>query len=381
MEKRDKKNIAIFMLLIIYIIIYKLFIMSRLQEHAEIITACFLIILSTITFMLLGYRKDKNTVIKKVILKNTIFYIVITFAIIYGLGFFTGFLKNAYSLKISKIFDNILGPIFIVVLTEMLRYLIISANKDKKYPIYILTFILIVFESVITVKTGWTSNANICFKTITSTILPIILKNIVLSYLCKETGMRSPLAYRCVLDLYYYILPVFPNLGDYLNSMILISLPILIYIHSSNIIDEYKNGIQHDFRVKQFKIYDLPVLLIIVILIALISGYFDYYMIGIGSESMSPVINKGDAVIIKKVKLQKELKEGEIIVYQKDKQLIIHRLIKIEKKDGKLYYRTKGDANSTEDNIKIKKKDIKGIVKIKIPVIAYPSVFLKEQLS
>ena len=60
---------------------------------------------------------------------------------------------------------------------------------------------------------------------------------------------------------------------------------------------------------------------------------------------------------------------------------IVHRLVEVEKKGNKTFYRTKGDNNNTRDNLDIEYKDIKGIVKLKIPYIAKPSIYLKEELS
>ena len=57
---------------------------------------------------------------------------------------------------------------------------------------------------------------------------------------------------------------------------------------------------------------------------------------------------------------------------------MVHRVVEIEVIDGIKYYRTKGDANNTRDNIDIKFEDIKGKVLYRIPYIARPSVWLTE---
>ena len=104
-------------------------------------------------------------------------------------------------------------------------------------------------------------------------------------------------------------------------------------------------------------------------------------MFGVGSNSMKPQISKGDAVIIKKITKDEEIKKGDIIAYKRDNKIIIHRLVKIKTKNNKKIYITKGDANNSEDNIEIKIKNIKGKVIVKIPYIAYPSVFISELIS
>lgn len=96
---------------------------------------------------------------------------------------------------------------------------------------------------------------------------------------------------------------------------------------------------------------------------------------------MYPKIKKGDAVIIHKIKSAKELKVGQVIAFKSGNKVYVHRLIQIEKKDNKVYYRTKGDANNTPDYMDLTIKDVKGIVKFDVPYIAYPSVYLSEFMS
>ena len=300
----------------------------------------------------------------------------------YLLGFFTGFLTNAYSLKINKVFENILSPIIIIVTTEIIRYIFISSNKDKKKEIIFFTIALIFLELVITIRPETSYNFRIIFEMTSSMILPIIIKNASLSYLTYYAGMSSSLIYRLIMDLYKYLLPIFPNLGDYFNSMILITLPIMIYISTSSIIEQYTNEpIKHEFEEKSIKLYDIPLAIIILVPMLLISGVFKYQMFGIGSNSMQPKISRGDAVIIKKIKTEKEIKKGDIIAYKTSDRIIIHRIVKTKTKNNEKIYTTKGDANNTEDNVEIKLKNIKGKVIVKIPYISYPSVFISELFS
>ena len=137
--KRKIKNYILLLVLFIYVIFYKFFIFVNIPAYSETITACFLIILLSSLFLVYGYRKDKRTKLKNDILKNTFFFVIITFTFMYLLGFFTGFLTNAYSLKINKVFENILSPIIIIVTTELIRYIFISSNTDKKKDIILFT--------------------------------------------------------------------------------------------------------------------------------------------------------------------------------------------------------------------------------------------------
>ena len=114
-----------------------------------------------------------------------------------------------------------------------------------------------------------------------------------------------------------------------------------------------------------------------IILLILVFGIGPYKLVGIKSGSMSPKINVGDAVLIYKNVDKKKLKKDDIIAYEsQDKELVVHRIIRINK-DGS--YMTKGDFNNTADNKFVKFKQIKGIVKFKIPYIAYPAVYFDRR--
>ena len=146
-------------------------------------------------------------------------------------------------------------------------------------------------------------------------------------------------------------------------------------------INEYNNGVEHTFQKNTFKLIDIPFIIFFVVLACLISGLFPYYMIGVGSSSMSPSIDKGDAVIIHKTKENSDLDEGEIIAFKRGKKMIVHRIVEIVEENGQIVYHTKGDFNNTDDRIDLTLDDIIGIVEFRIPKIAYPAIYISEFLE
>ena len=378
MKVRSIKTSFILLLLTAYIVLYKLFIFQNYMKYSEVITVSFLAVTLALSILLLGFRRDKTTVLGKNVFRIVLFYLVLAFFIMYGLGLFVGFLKNAYSTNLLNIFDNIFPPILIILLVEFIRYTVINANKDKKTVPVILTILLIVFEIVTTVRAIDFSELSVVFNITATIILPSIFKNILLSYLTYHIGYKIPIFYRLIMDVYMFIVPIIPSLGDYVNSMILISLPILIYISTFSMIDDRVNKAEPLFNKRTFTIWDIPVAIVLITLIALISGFFPHYMIGIGSDSMKPTISKGDAVILEKVNEKTNLKKGDIIAYSNGKLIIVHRIKEVKGVGKKATYVLKGDANNGNDPRDVNRSQIKGIVKIKIPVIAWPTVWLTE---
>lgn len=375
MSQRSIKNSILLLIFIIYTFVYKFFIFKAYMKSSEVISASFLAVFLFFSILFLGYRKDKQTNLSRSVFKVVIFDLFIAFFVMYGLGLVTGFLKNAYSLAFLTALDNILIPIVIIIITEFIRYVFVSANKDKKVFIYLMVFILILFEIFMNVKSLPLNDAKEMFNLCSTIIIPIIVKNIILTYLCYHVGFRSPMLYRFIIDiLYVYLMPVVPNLGDYVQCMIRISLPFIIYLNSYSMIDDRIQKPQNIFYKNDLTITDIVVGVILIITICLISGFFPHYIIGIGSDSMTPKINKGDAVIIKKVDKNNLLKKGQIISYEKSGKSVIHRIVKVNKDS----YITKGDANGGNDPHPVLKKQVQGVVKFKIPYIAYPTIWLSE---
>lgn len=104
-------------------------------------------------------------------------------------------------------------------------------------------------------------------------------------------------------------------------------------------------------------------------------------MIAIGSGSMSPVYERGDAVIFSKIKSFDDIMVGSIIAYNKNGVLITHRVVEIIHKKNSYQFVTKGDYNENVDSGVVDSADVKGIVIYKIPYIGRPTIWLNEKLN
>ena len=132
MEKRVVKNSILLLSIIVYMILYRMWIFPHFMKYSDFVSASFFSILFALSVAFLGFRRDKSTIVFQNVFKYTVFYLFVTGFAIYGVGFFVGFLKNAYSRELLTLFDNIFTPIIIFTLIELIRYVFIWANKDKK---------------------------------------------------------------------------------------------------------------------------------------------------------------------------------------------------------------------------------------------------------
>ena len=98
----------------------------------------------------------------------------------------------------------------------------------------------------------------------------------------------------------------------------------------------------------------------------------------IGSHTVVELLDDNrDVVIVDKY--FKDIKQGDILAYNYDNKVVVHRVYKIINTNGEYYIYTKGDANQDYDKYKITQDMFVGIVKSKLPLIGYPTVLLNER--
>ncbi len=106
---------------------------------------------------------------------------------------------------------------------------------------------------------------------------------------------------------------------------------------------------------------------------------FGYKAYMITTDSMTPAINAGDVIIVKKVQEEK-LQAGDVITFKPKDKVITHRITNIDEQDGKKQYTTKGDNNNLEDNEKIEYANIEGKNVLTIPKLGYVINMLENQI-
>lgn len=380
-QRKNVYNFYLLLLPIIYIFVYKFFLLDNVLKYAEFISASVMIALVFLAVLLLGFRQNKENILKKNVKSFVITFTVLYFSITYGLGLFLGFLKNSYSLALHTLIGNVFCPMIVIVCLELFRYIIISANKDRKYVVVLATIVITLLDLFLNVKLSSFNSFSVFFETFTVSILPLFAKNILLSYLTYWVGYQTTLIYHLIMGLYIFVMPIFPDLGNFISSSIGILFPFLIYYFASRMISEYENGVEHVFVNDAFGLVDIIGLGIIAVIVGLTSDKLPLNILGIVSESMAPTIERGDAVIVKKIRSIDDLKGGEVIAFNSNGKEIVHRFIEVRDDNGKICYVTKGDANANSDYGCLEFEDINGVVVLKLPGIAYPRIVISELLK
>lgn len=96
---------------------------------------------------------------------------------------------------------------------------------------------------------------------------------------------------------------------------------------------------------------------------------------------MEPVYKRGDMVIVEKRTPEIDIRQGDIIQYQRDGIYITHRIVAVTSQEGETVYTTKGDNNEDNDPWVVTDTQIHGIIRGHIPFVGYPTVMLHELIQ
>ncbi len=311
----------------------------------------------------------------------TLFFLLITYII----GIFVGFNRNVYKFNLTNIFTNIIPYFLLIAAEEVLRYEIIRKGEDSKLAQIMVTIIFILIDASIYLTSFDLNTGDGQIKYICSIFFPSVFKHIFLTVMCRVSGPNAPILYRVLMDLRVVVLPIFPNFGIYIDSIVNTLLPFLVggSIYAALLKYNYKD--MNTFKIKKTPLYKYILLIILVLFVVavnlLVSCSFKYGMIAIGSGSMTGTINKGDAVIYEEID-DSVLKVGDILVFKNENKTVVHRIISIvELSNTERAYYTKGDYNKDEDGYPILKKQIVGIVRLRVKYAGIPSLLVKELLN
>lgn len=331
---------------------------------------------------LMGIEKEDFPDKKEIILVLVI-SILLYYVLTYSTVFFWGILKNRVIFSYNLFLNTIIPLFLIIIITELLRFIIIRKGRGYK-SIWILAIILFTLIEVSIKMKGYDLNIGIDLLRFSIEVLSIsIVKNILLCYLVNRTGYKATIIFRLIYEIPLYILPFFPNLGIFIDSVTKIIFPgilLFIFLFKYEIPNKY-DIIKEKIKSKVgHKICYGIIVIIMGLLVALSSAKFNLFTIVVGSGSMRPVIQKGDLVLVKKVK-PNTLKKDDILVFNHERITVVHRIIEIKTQNGEPVFYTKGDANKNADDYGIDSENAIGKVIFKIKYIGYPTIWINDQIK
>ncbi len=299
---------------------------------------------------------------------------VLYLTLYYLSGFAFGFYYSENGLSLESVLIYVIPITFIIVSVEIIRYVLLSQEGKA---VEVLVYITSVIAEVL-IYTGL--SGRLVFKSfldlVGMTILPALVANLVFNYLSSRYGPYPCIAYRLVTTLYSYFIWFVPATPDALYSLSRLLVPLFI-LWFVDTLYERKRGYASRRRSIFSYVSAAVAVLLMISSVMLISCRFSHGVIVIATESMTGEINKGDAVIYESYG-GAPISVGQVIVFDKNGAMIVHRVIKIERINGENRYYTKGDANDGADEGYVVESDIVGTVAARLPCVGYPTVWLNE---
>lgn len=378
-----KRNIAIYGLLIMYLVINDILLVPmNLPLYNEIINPIIWIIMCFVAFML---GKDSNLRIKgqqdkqQSLLITLIVYIILYFL----LGLLFGFERTPYSKDILSVFRNLWSFASIIFFQEYIRYILVKNEHKSKFNfILIILLFMIINLNFSTITEHFTDLKEIFIYTST-TLIPALLESALMTYLVYIGGPRFSIVYRLFIIIPPFVVPIIPSFDWFVTAVVGVVLPLAVYIYLNYVhVNKSERLSKRDIKKYNPVVY-IPVFILIAMMAGFVMGLFKYQPIAVMSGSMSPTFNRGDAVVINKLtkKEKNELKKGDIIQFISGTKYVVHRIVDVDNDVyGNKVFITKGDHNNAKDVGSVTLENIIGKVSFVVPWIGYPSVWLSGAL-
>lgn len=299
---------------------------------------------------------------------------------VYLFGLITGFYTNTNTLSFFNIVKNLFQSGCFILAIEMFRYLVVSKGKDSRFVLTLLVIILTLCDVSDRIYRCNLGDISDTVNLLGYYVVPSVIKNIALTYIALKIGYKPAILYRFIFELPVFFLPIIPNTGEYLQTIFNIVVPCVLFSYFYFLNRKGRTEAEHSGKSIFKKSIRVFIVVFTVCFIAAISGFFKYYLVVVGSGSMTPTIEKGDAVMVKKLDSGeiKQLSVGDTLVFRNSGVVLVHRITKIVDTSKGRKFRTKGDYNNAEDTFVTPEEYVIGTVAFKVPKIGIPTVWLRE---
>ncbi len=372
----NTRKIYIFeLLMLVAILVFCVYMVdfSVLFKTYAIIAAFTVILIASI--VALGYRQDRHYLRGNA--TRAIITVVLAVAILsFTAGIFLGFNRSYASFNITKNFEGFIPAILLAVVTELLRHTLYRKAESKGHSVVFSTTLTSLTYILLALNPSRLVDVESVFLFLCGAVFPVIATELLCSYFTKNIGLQPSLVYKLIVKCYVYVLPIIPNLGNYIVAVISIIMPFVIYRKVERM-DTFDSRARQRMHKINMRIITIPLAVFLVILVAFVSGVFNYWLIAVGSDSMAGTFERGDVVMIEKMPADK-LKENDIIAFKKDGIIVTHRIVNIYTENGQYVFTTKGDANAEIDSFTTPGESVIGRITMKTKYIGFPTLWVNE---
>ena len=369
---RDKKTIYAIAAGVFVLLFLALFIpadSSRMLAAAMLLPAAIITVLCIKKRSILSINKKEVLLLMSVI---GVLYVILLYLTSLHFG-----VARSLGLSFDSAFRYLLPITVIIISIEIIRGVLLAQNDQATR---VLSYLLcVVSEMLIFSNLHGLQTFQRFMDMLGLWLMPAIIANLLYHYLSRRYGCLPNIVYRLIITLYPYIFRYTPAMADTLLAFIKLIVPLIIWAFIDALYEK-KRHYALQKKSKWSRVWMCALAVVMISIVMLISCQFRFGALVIATESMTGELNKGDAVIYERPE-ENEVQVGQVIVFEKDGSLIVHRVADIERINGINRYYTKGDANEDIDAGYILDVNIKGIAELKVPYIGYPTLWARALFS
>jgi len=211
----------------------------------------------------------------------------------------------------------------IQIIREYLRSKVMTSTTNRnKWVMMAFVTIVFAFTSIDNIRSVVRFDLIKDFDYFMTVLLPNISLNLFLTYAALKGGFKSNLLYSIVYYSVPLYLPILPGISKILDAVIGCTIVFIMYIVFTKL--EWNDKKKRDSKLSDFhwKWLIFPgVVFIIAIFLGL--GVFPFMPVSVASDSMKGEFQKGDIVIVYKVKKESinKIESGQIIQYRARKHI------------------------------------------------------------
>jgi signal peptidase len=295
-------------------------------------------------------------------------------------GLFSSFGKSPYSFTPRGMLTNLFFVGAMLAGMELSRAWLIN-HLGKRHTFLALAFVGVLY-TLLSVPLTQITGIRPQVESITflnSTLLPSLAENLLASLLALLAGPLASIAYRGMLQGFWWFCPILPDLNWTLKGLIGTAVPIMGLVAVNSFYSVKTERSKFRKRAKEgFPVGWIITSIICVVIIWFSVGLFPFHPSLVASGSMSPLMDAGDVVIIAKVSGD-TIKMGDVIQFRKTEDItVMHRVIEIQEREGAKFFITKGDANDEPDDDPVIPQNVVGKLVLTIRKVGWVSILVKS---
>jgi len=370
---KDKKKLYLISLILLAVLLVSFFAPTG---SSKIAAACILVPFAFIVWLFIKKRGsvsiNKGEVLLLLAVVGALYVVLMQLT-----GFIFEFYENPYFVNQEIFFRAVVPLTAIIIAIEIIRHvMLMQKNKVVDVLIYLsgIAVDVLMFSNLSSIN-----SFNNFMDLVGLTLFHAISANVFYNFVSRRYGMLPNIAYRLITTLYVYLLPTTTGISEALHSCIKIVMPIVLLALVMAMFEKKKKNAVRKGR--KLSVVGIALSVAVIVSVAmLISCQFRFGALVIATDSMTGEINKGDMIIYEQYDDQ-NIQEGQVIVFEKNENKIVHRVIRIENIGGEVRYYTKGDANADVDEGYIGKEAIVGVTDFKLAYLGYPALWLREMIK